>query len=392
VRIVRRGWLGVAGFMRRLSVLAVGLTALGLWAGWSTPAWAADFRAADAVRITEPATEDLYLSGGRIAVEAPAAGDVIAAGGDIALEQPVGGSVLLAGGTVSINGPVQGSIRAAAGNLTVSAAVERDVVVTGGNVAIAPSARIAGDLVAGSGSILIEAPVEGDVYYAGGRFTLAAPVAGDVLVEADQVVLADGASVAGNLIYRSPREAVIAQGAQVAGSIRREASPGPERDGPLARITPQFWRWVASVATAAFLLALAPGLLAKARSAAVPAWRPLGVGILTLAAVPFAALVAAVTVVGLPVAIIGVLAYAIALYLAQVFTGSWLGASLANRAGRKVSGYWQELLAAALGMAILRVAGQLPWIGGWVGFLVLVIGLGLLAHSVRASLGKSTEA
>jgi len=95
--------------------------------------------------------------------------------------------------------------------------------------------------------------------------------------------------------------------------------------------------------------------------------------------VPFVALVLLITIIGIPVALL-----LMSLYLLVLFLG-WITAALfvaqrglaALRPERPVTRGWQ-LLALLLGLAVLWVLRQIPFVGGWIGFIALLAGIGAL--------------
>jgi hypothetical protein len=68
------------------------------------------------------------------------------------------------------------------------------------------------------------------------------------------------------------------------------------------------------------------------------------------------------------------LLWVIAIYSAQVFVGSWLGERILGEG----VGVGAALGRLALGLLILRAVHMLPYIGGWIAFVVLVWGMGAM--------------
>ncbi len=105
-------------------------------------------------------------------------------------------------------------------------------------------------------------------------------------------------------------------------------------------------------------------------------------------ATPIALIIVGLTMIGLPLALIGLVLYLVALYLAKILTADLLGRSLLG---------WPEetprraLPALALGLALLLVAGLIPWLGDLVGFVALLLGLGLLAVRLWRRIPKASS-
>lgn len=64
----------------------------------------------------------------------------------------------------------------------------------------------------------------------------------------------------------------------------------------------------------------------------------------------------------------------IAIYSAQVFVGTWFGERILGEG----VGIGSALGRLALGLVILRAVGMLPYIGGWISFLVVAWGMGAM--------------
>jgi hypothetical protein len=144
-------------------------------------------------------------------------------------------------------------------------------------------------------------------------------------------------------------------------------------------VKPSFYVWqlvrlVAACLTGVVLFWLLPGLFESKRETAVSLLRNGGVGFVTLVAIPIAAVLLGITLIGLPLALLGLMAWLAVMYLASVFVAAWIGRSVLRPRSGNGSAFLFTLL---LGLAILRVAVNLPWVGGLVGFVALVVGMGM---------------
>jgi hypothetical protein len=257
------------------------------------------------------------------------------------------------------------------GSGSASAATDQ-VVVTGG--ATVPAGRTAGDVVVVDGTVRIAGRVTGDVVSVSGPVRVTGRVDGDLITVSDRAFLGSTARVGGDLRYGDERP-VLAQGASVGGEVSNEdwadAASG--------------WGWVSligwwlavSVSTlvvGVLLVVLAPAALYAAERAvrerlgATVAW---GLGIAI--GVPLLAVLALITLVGIPFGIALLLATIPVLLVAYV-TSAWMVGRrvLRNRSTSR----WTALFA---GWAILRVLALIPVVGALVGVVATVVGLGALA-------------
>ena len=256
---------------------------------------------------------------------------------------------------------------------TASAPAATDhVVITGG--AVVPAGQTAGDVVVIDGPVNIAGRATGDVVSISGPVRVAGRIDGDLITVSDRASLASSARVGGDLRYGDERP-VLARGARVDGEISKEnwddAATG--------------WGWVSlvgwwlavSVSTlivGALLVWLAPGaLLAAERAVREHLGASIGWGVAIAIGVPLLAILALVTLVGIPFGIALLLA-AIPVLLVAYATSAWLVGRrlLRSRSG----GSWASLL---VGWGILRLAAIVPVLGGLVGLAATVMGLGALA-------------
>ena len=248
------------------------------------------------------------------------------------------------------------------GDVNVPAGQTRDdVVVINGHVNVA--GRVTGDLVAISAPVRISGVVEGDV-----------------VALTDRSVIAPGARVGGDLIYadHKPR---VATDATVEGDTRRVDVD--EVFSPFRAFVARLALWLAfsvsSLALGLLLLWLAPRALEAALWTARTSTGPvIGIGLAAFFGIPAAALLAIVTLVGIPLGIVLLLA-ALPLYALGYTTSAWL---LGRAIVRPPAGRVAAFLA---GWGILRAIALVPVLGGLVWFGAAVFGLGALTVALWRS-------
>ena len=257
------------------------------------------------------------------------------------------------------------------GASSASAATDH-VVITGG--AVVPQGQTAGDVIVVDGAVTIAGHATGDVISVSGPVRVSGRVDGDLIAVSDRALLGPTARVGGDVRYGDERP-VLAGGARVDGKISNEDWADAANG----------WGWVSligwwlavSVSTlivGALLVFLAPAALYAAERAVrerlgvTVAW---GFGIAI--GVPLLAVLALVTLVGIPFGIALLLA-AIPVLVVAYATSAWI---LGRRVLRNRStSPWVALLT---GWGILRVLALIPVAGALVGLAATVVGLGALA-------------
>jgi cytoskeletal protein CcmA (bactofilin family) len=345
---------------------------------FAAPAPAMDLRAGPAARVPaqETVADDLYMAGPFVSVDGQVRGDVAAAGGTVSVRGQTSGDLLLAGGTVEAGGPVGASIRAVGGTVVVRGAVAADVVAAGGRVSIDQASRIGRDAALAGGSVWLLGAVGRDARIAGGSVEIGGTVGGNLLIRASEIRLLPTAVVRGNLIYSSELPIQIADGARVAGTVTREAypvRPMPSRQAMRGfriffGIADFFWMLIITLV----LVAVAPhGLQVTADAARTRLGASLGWGLLLLFVVPLVIVALLVTVLGIPVGALLLVAHVLALFASHAAAGLAVGQTVAPR----LQSPYAE---ASIGIGIIAIATNLPYIGWLLRLLVVAVGFGAL--------------
>ena len=351
----------------------------------AVPASAAELRGEDTVIVAsgDVIDDDLYVASDRTIINGTVNGDVLAAGDTITVNGKINGSIIAVGSTINIDGEVTHAVRVAGGNVNISGNVGGDLVVAGGQVDIASTAIIGRDLVFGAGNIQINAPIGDDVKGGGGEVTIKNVVAGNVEIGAKNLVINSTANIRGNLIYVSENEAEIQSGAKIGGTTTQKV---PEVKEP---VVPTLGIWGKVIA---FLMTLLAGtviiLIAPQRATAVATsirrkpWLSLGWGAIILFATPIAAIVTFITVIGVPVGLIGLTLYGIAIYLSQIAVGLFIGYWIIGYFS-KVESRGILVGALALGFAILTLLKLIPYVGFPLWLATALFGIGAMTLSQK---------
>jgi cytoskeletal protein CcmA (bactofilin family) len=246
-----------------------------------------------------------------------------------------------------------------------------DRVVITGPVTIDRGERV-GDVVVIDGRVSVAGRVRGDLVVVNGAVRIAGAVDGDVVAVAGRATLAPGARIGGDLVYGDERP-VVPRGATVEGDVQR-VNVGDVAD-PLGFVGAAAL-WIA-VSVSALVLGLL--LLWLGPGALVAAWEAtrsrlgatIGWGLALFFGLPILAIIALITLVGIPFGV-GLLLALLPLYAVGYTTSAWL---LGRRLVRPPTG---RVLAFLAGLAILRLLALIPILGGLVWFAATVLGLGAL--------------
>ena len=111
-------------------------------------------------------------------------------------------------------------------------------------------------------------------------------------------------------------------------------------------------------------------------------WLSLGWGAIILCATPIAAIITFITVIGVPVGLIGLTLYGIAIYLSQLVVGLFIGYWIIGYFS-KVESRGVLTGALALGFLILTLLKLIPYIGFPLWLATVLFGIGAMTQSQK---------
>lgn len=289
--------------------------------------------------------------------------------GSIVVYGTVTGDVSGAAGDVHVaeSGRVEGSIEAAAGAIRIDGTVMGDVSVGGGRVSVSEPAHIGGDLDVGAGYLSVDGRIDGNVHAGAETIVLGpnADVGGEFRYDADNFTRDPEATVGGGVV----------QDSDLRGST---GGIGDAFSVPGWLVT--IYGLLANLLLGVILLAAFPSFSSGVASRVAD--EPIksgGVGLLSLIGVPIALALIAITIVGIPFAIVGAIAFGAALWVGVVYGQYAVGAWVLGLAG--ADNRWLALFVGLVGFAIL---GMIPILGGLLELVALLLGLGALALGLHA--------
>jgi cytoskeletal protein CcmA (bactofilin family) len=292
-------------------------------------------------------------------------------------------------GTVVIRGTVDGDLNGVAGDVVIgeSGIIKGDVSVATGSLRIAGT--VEGSVSAGASAVSLPrtGAVAGDFSVGAATVTIDGTIGADAAIGADSIMLGPASRIGGELRYDG--SLTQQSGAVVQGSVVEDSSIGGFGPVGVSGDSLPSIGWLdslyglfANLLLGAILLIVLPGFSVRvATQVADSTGRSALVGLLVLVAVPFVLALTAVTIIGIPLAILGLFGY---LFLI------WVGVVYGEFAvGRWLLGQWQDepnrWLALGLGLVLFTVIGAVPIVGGLSMFGVLLIGLGALATALRGT-------
>ncbi len=350
----------------------------------------------DNIIISTAVHEDLYVTGGTVTINAPVYGDLVIAGGTVIINDTVTNDIIAAGGNVTFNGFVGDDIRCAGGNIHIYKNIAGDVVVTAGTVTIHKGAT-AGGVITGGGNVTVDGNVDGEVRSAAGRLFLNGNISKDIdcrggditvngnitglsVLSADNIIIGSKAVFYNDVRYWNKRGNL---------DFRTSLINSKATYDPSLRMQTGRWYFLGAATVLGVLWYLGMALLMiflveylfsfymknAADKASSGMLKSFGAGLLFFIAIPVAAVIAFVTLIGVPVGLLLLLGYIILALLATVIT-SVVTANWYNN--RSVQGWNRQRLvwAAFVFFILIKLLSSIPFFGGLLTGVLVCIAFG----------------
>lgn len=318
----------------------------------------------------------LVLIPGVAAQETRSGGNVVVPAGETVQDLTV------TAGTATISGTIDGDLTVFAGDINIDGNVTGDATAMGGSVTI--SGNVAGNASVVSGYLELSdtGSIGQSLSAAAGDVFLNGTVVDDARIDAERLVVGPSADIGGDLAYAT-QSLSLSDAASVGGDIRSVDRIDVTSEFPAQTNVP-FW----ALSIYGFLVNLILGLILlfifperSFRIADLGLEQPLlsvVIGFLTLLVTPVILVLLTVTIIGIPLALIGLFAFLLAVWAGSVYGAFTVGAWILGYFD--VTNRWLILF---VGLVAVFILGAIPFLGGAVHFLVMLLGLGALVSGAR---------
>lgn len=371
--------------INRIVALAISVLAL-------TPiiVFGATMKSGDTVSVAKGSdvTDNLYIAGGTVSVGSNVTGDLLAAGGNILVTGNVSQDMTVAGGSITILGTSGGDLRVAGGNIIINGSVEGDLIVTGGSVTISSGVTIGKDLIIAGGQITVDGTVLGNARIYGGNATINGHIRGDLTARvAESVTLSDSSVVDGNLSYEGnsadvlkKTSAAVVSGETVFTQIEVVNKADTENFLFAAMGVYFSLKLLSLILVALILIWLFRGFSESVVKGAIEnPLQMLGKGFVTVIVTPVAIILLFITILGVPLGIMGMLMYGTLLLLSSVYAGVITGVWLWKILGKSDQGRitWLNVVG---GIFLLTLVKLVPVLGWTIGLLLVFVTVGSIVN------------
>ncbi len=268
--------------------------------------------------------------------------------------------------------------------------VKHDTFIAGNSITLAEDAEIGRDVFATGNIIKVNTDLPGNLAACGNKVTLnGIKIDGDVNLDVDTLTIEGEVAIKGKLVVNDDAD-IIGLSHVTYSEIERYTVVTDFEVSASAILILKLISISGLFITMVIFLALFPRIGRKVAHElnALQFGKDLLIGLGVLVFVPFISVFLLISIFGAPAGIILLAAYLIMIYLAQAFSGLWLGKLLIEKAMHFKGNNFIE---AMLGIVILGFAVMVPVIGWTIGLVSLVLGLGLMMQCLRSKRSHKTD-
>jgi cytoskeletal protein CcmA (bactofilin family) len=344
-------------------------------------ALASEARKGESVGVSRDETikGDIFLFGDRVRVDGTVDGDVFLFGHNANVNGHVKGDIIAFAQILDVSGDVDGNIRAFTNTMTIRGTVAKNVLTFDELMNLEAAADVGGSLTIFTENLNLEGSLGRDILIFAKHFTLSGKVGGGIRMKGDALTINSNAQVDGPIRYEGNREAEVATGAKLASPVEFHKLEHKPR-----YMQGHYYVWRV-IWTAAFILfgvvlfLLMPKFAEETIAAAELYGAPIGLGVLVFFGVPIAAIIACITVVGIPLGVLAGGFWFLMLCTAEIVVGTVVGNLILGKA-HDTAGLIGRM---ALGFVLVRLVytglEQVHVIGLLAGLGILMWGMGAIS-------------
>ncbi len=379
------GALGTAGLWflaRRAPRMVLGILSLLLVLGVSHDAFAFGVRRGNTVTVTSRERLDgsLLAFGNHVQVDGATGGDLIVFGRTLELRGNVKGDLIFFGESLELSGRVDGNVFMFGRVIELRGGVGRSLYAFDQTTHVESEGRVASDLIGVGQTLMADGAVGGDTWFAGYTTRVRGSIGRNLRARVGQLHLLPSARVGGNLDAYVKRQSDITvdSGASIAGRTATHIEPPrPSRFTRPRVYFLQALQFVSALLVGFLGLVLVPSFFQGSVEAARSWGRSFVLGFVVLVSTPVAIVLAGLTLVGIPVAMMALALYLLGLFAAKIIVGTVIGRALLRSTDTTTRASFLALL---LGLFIVVLVFNIPFVGRVIHFIVFCLGLGAVAY------------
>jgi hypothetical protein len=327
------------------------ILALAILAPLSSFAFKAD--AGENLNLTSPIQGDYYVAWGNVNLNATTNGDLVIAGGKIIINGDINDDLLIAWGEIFINGNIWESARIMGGEIILESTIQKDLLLAGGEISIKEKTNIEWETKIVGGKIDF-AGTANNAEFIAEEIILQWTIKGNAILKAERIKVKTGAKIIGNLYYETPNQNTELEGI-VSGQVTFKQEYFSNKKEILGIFSSFAWARLAFLVIFGLILFFAAHQYIKPSLETLnkEPRESLGVGFLVYAALPFIAILLAITIIWIPFSLLALMIFITLMMFAKLlnvyFYTNFL---IQRRGGHNKLNNWKKVWI-LLGCAIL---------------------------------------
>jgi hypothetical protein len=403
---IERGGSMITSFVERASITMIGLLIIGalisavrrtkaiaslvcltaVMFAFVMPGYAIDYRKAAKmgghvlIPSEEKIDDTLVVIGDSVKIRGTVTGDLIAIARKVDIQGTIQGNVICLAQTLDNTGTIEGDV------FTVGQYIQMNGLI-GGNLwagatilTLGTNGRIQNNSALFATNLNIDGEVGRDLFATGGYLDIGGAIGRNVMFSGERILVQAPAKIGRNLhaYVNSEKNVQIDSNVVITGERKIELIKSENK-----YLTFRFYLGWFFYLVAAFLLGLLLfGIMPKAGQFSFSTPRALftsgGVGLLLFIVMPVAALFLAIPLFSLPIGFLFFVLWFVGLFLGPIVVASYIGRIILHREDATLS---TTALALIIGLVIIIIVVNIPYIGPVLNFLLILFGLGALAIS-----------
>lgn len=321
-------------------------------------------------------SNDLVVAENSVKVEEDKDGTAFMVGNDVTAKGRVDGISFIAGNSVEVNNQSD-YLFSAGSDVKIENASFKDGFVAGATVEITDS-NIQRDLYIAGSTVRLSSTIGRDAKIAGSKVIVTGVVNNDLTIAASTIEIKDGAEVKGTLYYSEDAEITISPNAKINKKVATEVTKFTILDSFKSKLFGNLFSFANMLVLGLLLMLLVPKIFERISSFGKESiFTNLGIGLLSLIAIPVATVLLLVTVVGISSSILLLDFFVVAIYLSTLFSSYYIGNILF---GKSIKSKYLILIISLLLIYVLRF---IPFVNIIVSICSLGIGLGLAIRILK---------
>ena len=321
--------------------------------------------AAKELIITEEEPDNVYFIGNTVLVNNSLYGDLYTITGSLEVNSPVNRDVSAITETAKISNLIGGSLRIITSRLSLDGHVFDDLMVLSSEVEISDNSKIGGDAYILSRKAVIDAEIEGRLKAKTDSLTLNSVVKGDSSINTKHLVLGENALILGDLNITGVTQI---DESKVTGTVTYIPEE-PTRARITAFILGNIAFLVTILITGLLLYALLGGYTKNnIKTMSSQPFLSFIIGFLSMIIIPFISFLLMITIIGIPLSLLMLVAYALIWLVAITMACAFIGTTTLRIATRR-PGFIVSLI---IGVILYLLLLNVPYVG-WIIIAILVI-------------------